>query len=96
MTEPENTEAAPETEPKTRGGRPRSQATIDQDNAVLNVIPAAGAEGVTRKQIEEATTLPSNKAYLSIWRLHTAGLITKTGGNRWVQTAPATEEVPVA
>jgi hypothetical protein len=95
MTEPEQpAEGTEATEPKPRGGRPRAQATIDQDNTVLTHIPAAGTEGATRKQLEEATTLPPNKVYLSIWRLKSAGLIEKIAGNKWVQTAPANDEAP--
>lgn len=108
MTEPEapavpTTEGeAPATETAaTKGGsgRPRPQATLDQDARVLEylqseVVVAAG--GNTKTEISAALELEPNKVYLSLWRLGKRdNAIHRTGSGasaKWVAgEVPATD-----
>ena len=75
MTEPVATEAPAE----RRRGRPRPEATIERDRQVFDAL-AAGP--MTKKELVEATKLPANAVYLSIYRLRTgdAPKITKVEG----------------
>lgn len=104
MTEPEQPVESQEptaTTPKTRAGRPRPQETIERDAKVLAVLEESKDEngayvGVSRKELEEKTSLPSNQVYLSIYRLRTTAQIEKVTGNKWsVKTVDAPAE-PVA
>lgn len=62
MTEPE----APAAEAKR--GRPRPQDTIQRDQDVLANFPADGS-GITKVALAEATGMPGNQLYLSLYRL---------------------------
>jgi hypothetical protein len=73
MTEPVATEAPAE----RRRGRPRPEATIERDRTVFAALEAGPK---TKKELVEATSLPANQVYLSIYRLRTGGLITKVDG----------------
>ena len=75
MTEPVATEAPAE----RRRGRPRPEATIERDRQVFDAL-AAGP--MTKKELVEATKLPANAVYLSIYRLRTGDSpkITKVEG----------------
>ena len=67
-TPAENTEAAT----KGGSGRPRPQATLDQDARVLEYLNAEeNTAGRTKAEIGEALGLEPNKVYLSLWRLGT-------------------------
>jgi len=115
MTEPEApavpvTEGeAPATEnpaeaAKGGSGRPRPQATLDQDARVLEYLrteEVTAAGGKTKAEIGEALSLESNKVYLSLWRLgKREHLIHRTGSGgsaKWVAgEAPATTEASPA
>lgn len=77
MTEPQAETA--------RRGRPRPQETIDRDAAVLAHVPADGTS-VTRRQLAEATGMPENAVYLSLFRLHRDGEIERVregGSHTW-------------
>lgn len=91
-------EATP-AETKSGSGRPRPQATIDQDAKALDAIRAAGETGLTKDELATAIEVPPNRAYLSLWRLKRDDLIHKVhsgGSARWVagtaQDAPVTSE----
>lgn len=84
---------------KSGSGRPRPQATIDQDAKALDAIRAAGETGLTKDELAAAIEVPPNRAYLSLWRLKRDDSIHKVhsgGSARWVagtaQDAPATSE----
>lgn len=71
------------TEP--RRGRPRSQDTIDRDEAVLAAFPEDGS-AITRKALAEATGQEENKIYLSLYRLKRDGRIQRdreSGAHVW-------------
>lgn len=78
----EVTEAAETT--KTRGrGRPRSEATIARDERVFDAL---AAESRTKAGVMEATSLPANEVYLSLWRLRAEGRIERVrdgGAHVW-------------
>lgn len=85
---------------KSGSGRPRPQATIDQDAKVLEALSNA-PEGLTKEQLAAALDIPANKAYLSLWRLKRDGAIHKTnaggGAARWIAgAAPAASEAPAS
>jgi site-specific DNA-cytosine methylase len=70
-------------------GRPRPDAVIERDKAVLAFVQSK-PEGVTRPEIVEGTGLQGNQVYLSLYRLSraTPPAVTKSGA-KWVPTAPA-------
>ena len=72
MTEP----VAPEAPAERRRGRPRPEATIARDRQVFEAL----TEPKTKKELTEATGLPGNEVYLSIYRLRTGGQIAKVEG----------------
>jgi predicted Rossmann fold nucleotide-binding protein DprA/Smf involved in DNA uptake len=72
----EATEVATAEATDTKRGRPRPQATIDRDNTVLAAI---GDAPKTKAELVEATGLPGNEVYLSLYRLKRDGRITKGG-----------------
>lgn len=78
------TEATEATE-TTRRGRPRPQATLDRDAQVLGAIQST--EGpVTRDKLVEATGMPANQVYLSLYRLRRDGAIVRGregGAHTW-------------
>lgn len=89
---------------KSGSGRPRPQATIDQDAKALEAIKASET-GLTKDELAAAIGVEPNKAYLSLWRLKRDGEIHKVhsgGAARWVagnapaatEDAPSVEEVP--
>jgi hypothetical protein len=84
---------------KTGSGRPRPQATIDQDAKALDAITASDA-GLTKDELAVALDVEKNKAYLSLWRLKRDGKIYKThsgGAARWVAgEAPISPEAPTS
>jgi len=70
----------------TTKGRPRDEATIQRDDAVL----AAIAEGpITRDQLATKLEIKGNLVYLSLWRLRNAGKVIKLNGKTWA--LPGTE-----
>jgi site-specific DNA-cytosine methylase len=109
MTEPEapvvpQTEGEQPTEAvatvKSGSGRPRPQATIDQDARVLAHL-AAQTEGQSKDQIATALDLGANLVYLSLWRLKRDNEVHKTssgGAARWLAgpapTATEASEAP--
>lgn len=73
---------------ESRRGRPRSQDTIDRDEAVLAAFPE-GDGTVTRSQLAEATGQEENKVYLSLHRLKRDGRIQRervNGAHVWKRT----------
>lgn len=105
VTEGDETTAAvanPEATTEAKGtGRPRPQATLDQDARVLAHLTVQ-TEGQTKDAIAASLELPTNKVYLSLWRLKRDGAVHKTsagGAARWVAgAAPSAPEgdAPVA
>lgn len=85
MTEPTEAPAAGGTR-----GRPRPDETIERDAKVLAFI-ANHADGVTRKQIVEGTSIPGNEVYLSLYRLRRDGKAARTGST-WKALAPESAE----
>lgn len=78
-----------------RRGRPRSQVTIDRDAVVYAQLKAAGLAGITRATIIANTGLSQSQAYLSLWRLRTAGQATRQridGKHVWFYTEPTTTD----
>jgi predicted Rossmann fold nucleotide-binding protein DprA/Smf involved in DNA uptake len=73
MTEP----VAPETPAERRRGRPRPEATIERDQQVYAALEAGPK---TKKELAEATALPANQVYLSIYRLRKSNQIKKVEG----------------
>jgi site-specific DNA-cytosine methylase len=116
MTEPEapavpvadgeavDTAVAENTVKNTGTGRPRPQATIDQDAKVLEYLSDENIEGhdagKTKEELATALELPANKIYLSLWRLKRDEKIHKTHGGgaaRWhAGIAPSTPEAPAS
>jgi site-specific DNA-cytosine methylase len=101
MTEPTPETPAPDTETKSKG-RPRPDATVQQDEAAFNAL---AGDGLTKDELATALNVPNGKAYLSLYRLRRDGRIHKTKvegktGYVWVQgEAPAEQpaaEAPVA
>lgn len=82
-----DTEAGEATEEgTTTKGRPRDEATIQRDEAVL----AAIKEGpITRDQLATKLEIKGNLVYLSLWRLRNAGQVIKLNGKTWA--VPGTE-----
>lgn len=81
-------------------GRPRDEATIQRDDAVL----AAIAEGpITRDELATKLGIKGNLVYLSLWRLRNAEKVVKLNGKTWAlpgtvlpEPAPKTAEAPAA
>lgn len=73
----------------TSRGRPRPDATIDRDTAVLAHLRQNGPR--TRKQLVEDLSKPGNEIYLSLYRLSRKG-DAKREGTQWsavsAETAP--------
>jgi len=89
---------------KSGSGRPRPQATIDQDAKVLEYLSANVEDvvaGKTKEEIATALDLAPNKVYLSLWRLKRDGKVYKTnaggGAARWIAgNAPSPAEAPTS
>lgn len=88
---------------KGGSGRPRPQATIEQDARVLAYLQTdevVAAGGKTKNEIGTALELEPNKVYLSLWRLgKRAGEIHRTGSGgsaKWVAGAASAPEEPTA
>jgi len=118
MTEPEapavpvtEGEATPATEvaaTPSGSGRPRPQATLDQDARVLAYLSDENVEniatGKTKDELAATLELPPNKVYLSLWRLKRDGAVHKIsagGAARWVagtapEVTPTTPEAETA
>lgn len=111
MTEPVEAPAVPVTEGETvtsetattadqtsKGtGRPRPQATLDQDKRVLEYLQTV-PEGASKDGIAQALELAPNKVYLSLWRLKRDNAIHKTsagGSARWLAGA-GSDETPTS
>jgi uncharacterized membrane protein len=54
-------------------GRPRPQATIDRDNAILAYLRSSGAR--SRNDISDALGLPRTVTYLALGRLREQGKV---------------------
>lgn len=76
---------ATETEATGRRGRPRDPGVIERDERVLGALSADEAK--TKSQIAGELGLEPNVVYLSLWRLHKAGLVQREQ-RAWRQTAP--------
>lgn len=68
-----------------RRGRPRDPGVIERDERVLGALTSSEAK--TKSQLAEELGLEPNVVYLSLWRLHKAGLVTREQ-RAWRQTAP--------
>ena len=66
-------------------GRPRPGETIERDEKVLAHLQGAGPQ--TRAQVATALELEGKFVYLSLYRLHKAGAITRSGATWAVVTA---------
>lgn len=88
MTEPVQ-DTSVEQSPANRRGRPRPPAVIERDEQVFNALTSP----MTRDQLAEASQVPKEKVYLSMFRLRDAGRIRRErqGGNHvWSRVEPAT------
>lgn len=88
MTEPLQAEHA-EQPVATRRGRPRPVAVIERDEQVFNALTSP----MTRDQLADASGVPKEKVYLSMFRLRDAGRIRRErqGGNHvWSRVEPVT------
>lgn len=81
------------TDPQTpvAQGRPRPAEALNRDNRVLAILDASrNAEGaprpLSRADIEDQLGETGNKVWLSLDRLHSAGLAVKDHRNRWSRT----------
>ena len=65
---------------ETRGrGRPRTQETIDRDNAIENLLKAEGP--MSRRQISQRMGINWSVTYLALERLRKAGRVKPCGGS---------------
>jgi predicted Rossmann fold nucleotide-binding protein DprA/Smf involved in DNA uptake len=78
-------EEAAETEATGRRGRPRDPGVIERDERVLGALSTEEAK--TKSQVAGELGLEPNVVYLSLWRLHKAGLVQREQ-RAWRQTAP--------
>lgn len=62
-----------------RRGRPRSQETIDRDNAIINLLSAEGP--LKRKTISERLGINWSRTYLALERLRNEGRVKTCGGS---------------
>jgi predicted Rossmann fold nucleotide-binding protein DprA/Smf involved in DNA uptake len=67
-----------------RRGRPRDPGVIERDERVLGALSTEEAK--TKAQLAGELGLEPNVVYLSLWRLHKAGLVTREQ-RAWRQTA---------
>jgi predicted Rossmann fold nucleotide-binding protein DprA/Smf involved in DNA uptake len=67
-----------------RRGRPRDPGVIERDERVLGALSVAEAK--TKSQLAGELGLEPSVVYLSLWRLHKAGLIEREQ-RAWRQTA---------
>jgi len=76
------TEPVAEATEKINAGRPRPQATIEQDERAFAAIVAAADTGtpLTKEALAAAIDVPPNKAYLSLYRLRVTNRIYKVRG----------------
>lgn len=87
MTAPIEGQTAEQPAP-TRRGRPRPVAVIERDEQVFNALTTP----MTRTQLAEASGVPEDKVYLSMFRLRDSGRIRRErqGGNHvWTRTESA-------
>jgi len=89
VTEGDEAPVAEASTSRASSGRPRPQATLEQDAKVLEYLSAEeNADGKTKAEIGTALELATNKVYLSLWRLGTReGKIHRTGSGasaKWV------------
>lgn len=80
--------------PKAGRGRPRSADVKERDERVYDAVAVGG--GLTRAQLEEDLGLAGNDAYMSLFRLRTAGRVERRradGAHKWytVETKMTTE-----
>jgi predicted Rossmann fold nucleotide-binding protein DprA/Smf involved in DNA uptake len=69
-----------------RRGRPRDPGVIERDERVLGALSTEEAK--TKAQLAGELSLEPSVVYLSLWRLHKAGLVQREQ-RAWRQTAPA-------
>lgn len=67
-----------------RRGRPRDPGVIERDERVLGALSTEEAK--TKAQLAEELSLTPSVVYLSLWRLHKAGLVRREQ-RAWRQTA---------
>jgi hypothetical protein len=75
-------------EPTPKRGRPRPQTVIERDEQVFNALTSP----MTRGQLAEASGVPEDKVYLSMFRLRDAGRIRRErqgGAHVWTRTESA-------
>jgi hypothetical protein len=68
-----------------RRGRPRDPSVIERDERVLGALSTEEAK--TKSQLAEELSLAPSVVYLSLWRLHRAGLVQREQ-RAWRQAAP--------
>lgn len=68
-----------------RRGRPRDPGVIERDERVLGALSTNEAK--TKSQLADELSLAPSVVYLSLWRLHKAGLVQREQ-RAWRQTAP--------
>jgi hypothetical protein len=68
-----------------RRGRPRDPGVIERDERVLGALSTEEAK--TKSQLAEELSLAPSVVYLSLWRLHKAGLVQREQ-RAWRQTTP--------
>ena len=86
-TEPKSTDGDASAEASSgRRGRPRDPGVIERDERVLGALSANEAK--TKSQLAGELDLAPSVVYLSLWRLHKAGLVQREQ-RAWRQTAPA-------
>lgn len=67
-----------------RRGRPRDPGVIERDERVLGALSTEEAK--TKSQLAEELSLTPSVVYLSLWRLHKAGRVSREQ-RAWRQTA---------
>jgi hypothetical protein len=71
--------------PKSGRGRPKSADVQARDERVYDVVASAKV-GITRAQLEDELGLAGNDAYMSLFRLRTAGRVERrrdAGAHKW-------------
>jgi predicted Rossmann fold nucleotide-binding protein DprA/Smf involved in DNA uptake len=87
VTDPQPAETSADAdETSGRRGRPRDPGVIERDERVLGAL--SPGEAKTKAQLAGELSLAPSVVYLSLWRLHRAGLVEREQ-RTWRQTAPA-------
>ncbi len=89
MTEPVEQVESAEQPVSNRRGRPRPASVIERDEQVFSALTSP----MTRDQLAEASGVPKEKVYLSMFRLRDAGRIRRErqgSTHIWTRVEPAT------